>query len=78
MVREKGYIRHLNMGKGYGFIAKEMEDPAAIFFHANALMEAEFKDLREGQTVTFVKVPAPKGTKAIAVRIENNEENENE
>lgn len=55
-----------------------MEDPAAIFFHANALMEAEFKDLREGQTVTFVKVPAPKGTKAIAVRIENNEENENE
>ena len=62
----KGSIVRLQ-DKGFGFIKPESGDKD-VFFHASALVEVSFDDLREGDVVTFEVTEGPKGPAAANVR----------
>jgi len=53
--------------RGFGFITREGEDKD-LFFHTNELIDVEFNDLREGDTVTFEVAEGPKGLNAVKIR----------
>lgn len=61
----KGSIVRLQ-DKGFGFIKPE-DGSKDVFFHASALVEVSFDDLREGDNVTFDVVEGPKGPAAANV-----------
>lgn len=58
----QGVIKRLN-DKGFGFIAVEGE-AKDYFFHASALQNVAFNDLREGDAVTFDAANGEKGPQA--------------
>ena len=62
---QKGTIARL-MDKGFGFIAIEGQDKD-LFFHMNELQNANFDDLREGDTLEFEVVDGEKGKNAVNV-----------
>lgn len=69
----KGKIKKLN-DKGFGFITpdsdgKDAQDTKDLFFHANDCSEGNFKDLHEGDVVTFEVGSSPKGPKATNVML---------
>ncbi len=66
---ECGRIRWL-AAKGYGFIvdADDATEPDT-FFHAGDVGGVKFDDLRPGQLVEFERVASPRGPRAIAVRV---------
>lgn len=62
----QGVIKKLD-DRGFGFITVEgMKD---IFFHANDCPEENFKDMQEGDTVSFETAESDKGPKAINVTL---------
>ncbi|OHA84303.1 MAG: cold-shock protein [Candidatus Yonathbacteria bacterium RIFCSPLOWO2_01_FULL_47_33b] len=61
----KGTIKTLKEN-GFGFITGEGMSKD-LFFHRNALVNVEFNDLREGDTVTFETEDSPKGMNAVNV-----------
>ena len=61
----KGSIVRLQ-DKGFGFIKPE-DGSKDVFFHASALVELSFDDLREGDNVMFEVVEGPKGPAAANV-----------
>ena len=61
----KGSIVRLQ-DKGFGFIKPE-DGSKDVFFHASALVELSFDDLREGDVVMFEVVEGPKGPAAANV-----------
>jgi CspA family cold shock protein len=61
----QGVIKRLN-DKGFGFIAVEGEEKD-YFFHATELTNAEFNDLREGDTLEFEVAQGEKGPQAVNV-----------
>lgn len=63
---QQGTIARLT-DKGFGFIAVEGQEKD-IFFHANELVDIQFDELREGDTVTFEVVDGPKGPAASGVK----------
>ena len=63
----KGSIVRLQ-DKGFGFIKPE-EGDNDVFFHASALVELTFDDLKEGDTVTFDVEEGPKGPAAANVKV---------
>ena len=65
--REKGMVVFLQTLSLYGFIRSEKDD--AVFFHSAGLTEGEFKDLREGNIVDFIRVDTPRGLRAIDVKL---------
>lgn len=66
----KGTIKKLNE-KGFGFITPDGggQNGKDIFFHANDCSEGNFKDLHEGDVVTFETEDSPKGPKATKVML---------
>lgn len=52
--------------RGFGFIARAGEEKD-LFFHSNELKNVEFKDLKEGDKVTFEVVDGPKGPNATNI-----------
>jgi len=52
--------------RGFGFISQEGEEKD-LFFHSNELVGVEFKDLNEGDKVTFEVAEGPKGPNATKV-----------
>jgi CspA family cold shock protein len=62
-----GTIKRLMTDKGFGFVAAE--DGSEYFFHQSACNGMQFRDLREGQRVTFDKGQGPKGPRAENVRL---------
>ena len=61
-----GIIKTLT-DRGFGFIAVEGQDKD-LFFHSKALVDVQFNDLREGDSVTFDAEMSPKGPNAVNVR----------
>lgn len=64
---ESGEIARLMPDKGFGFI--RAEDGRELFFHRSAV-SGSFEQMREGQRVTFVEEPSPKGPRAGNVRLD--------
>ena len=64
----KGVIKRLNE-KGFGFISQENGGDKDLFFHANDCSAGNFKDLHEGDVVTFEVGDSPKGPKAMNVTL---------
>lgn len=52
--------------KGFGFIAVEGREKD-LFFHSNELINVQFDELREGDTVSFEVAESPKGPNAVKV-----------
>lgn len=53
--------------EGYGFI-KPAEGEKDVFFHASALVDIAFDDLKEGDVVTFDVEEGPKGPAAANIQ----------
>ena len=60
--RKQGTVKWFNTEKGYGFILNpEGED---VFVHYRAIQIEGFKNLREGQVVSFLQIKSEKGWQA--------------
>ncbi len=64
----KGIIKKLNE-KGFGFIT--VEGQKDLFFHANDCVEGNFKDMQEGDAVSFEMAQSEKGPNAVKVVLDN-------
>lgn len=67
---ETGTVKWFNSEKGFGFISNEKggED---VFVHFSAIQSNGFRNLDEGQKVTFETEPDPKDrTKLRAVNVQ--------
>ena len=60
-----GTIKKLVADRGFGFIKTERGD---LFFHRSSLLETEFEDLREGDSVEYTEGSGPKGPRAEGVK----------
>lgn len=73
----KGTIKKVDQEKGYGFIT--VEGRKDVFFHANDCSERNFKDMKQGDAVTFETADSDKGPKAVDVALDmgaaNNDDN---
>ncbi|MDP2683992.1 MAG: cold shock domain-containing protein [bacterium] len=63
---QKGTIARLT-DKGFGFIRRDGEEKD-LFFHTNNLVDVEYNDLREGDTMEFDVEQGPKGPNAVNVK----------
>lgn len=61
-----GSVVRLITDKGFGFIKPDDGDKD-VFFHARAVVEPTFDDLREGDKVSFDIEEGPKGPAAVNV-----------
>lgn len=61
----QGKIKKLNEKK-FGFIIPENEEND-LFFHGNDLVNIDFRDLKEGDAVSFDVKDTPKGPAAVNV-----------
>lgn len=66
----QGTVKWFNSQKGYGFIT--MEDGTDIFVHYSGLNMQGFKQLEEGQLVTFDVIDTEKGKQAVNVTVIEN------
>jgi CspA family cold shock protein len=57
-----GKVKWFNTAKGYGFIEREGERD--VFVHYSNISQEGFKDLKQGQMVTFQIVETEKGPQA--------------
>jgi CspA family cold shock protein len=64
-----GRVKWFNTAKGYGFIEREGESD--VFVHYSQIDMDGFKDLKEGQLVSFELVDTSKGLQASNVRAIN-------
>ena len=74
--RKQGTVKWFNTEKGYGFIlSPEGED---VFVHYRAILVDGFKNLREGQEVSYLQVKCEKGWQAAEVELMDAPEVEDE
>lgn len=62
-----GRVKWFNTAKGFGFIEREGESD--VFVHYSSIIMDGFKDLKQGQTVSFELVDTSKGLQAANVRM---------
>ncbi|WP_407268644.1 cold-shock protein [Radiobacillus sp. PE A8.2] len=62
---QNGVVKWFNAEKGYGFI--QMEDGKDVFVHYSAINEEGFKNLEEGQQVSFEVIDGDRGPQAANV-----------
>lgn len=61
-----GTVKWFNTNKGFGFILSD--DGKDVFVHYSDIINDGFKNLSEGDTVTYKIVETGKGKRAIDVR----------
>ncbi|MFA5792691.1 MAG: cold shock domain-containing protein [Candidatus Gracilibacteria bacterium] len=69
----KGIIKKLDE-RGFGFIT--LAGQKDIFFHANDCTNSNFKDMKEGDSVSFETASSDKGPKAVNVVLDNGMDDE--
>jgi CspA family cold shock protein len=63
-----GTVSWFNEGKGFGFIRFEQDGKVGdAFAHYSSIITDGFKNLKEGQKVTFQLVDGPKGPQACSI-----------
>ncbi len=62
-----GTVKWFNAEKGYGFITPD-DGTADVFAHFSAVEGSGYRELIEGQKVSFVSEQGPKGLQAKTVR----------
>ncbi|UGT40435.1 cold shock domain-containing protein [Nocardia yamanashiensis] len=62
----QGTVKWFNAEKGYGFIARE--DGPDVFVHYSEIEGNGYRQLEEGQSVSFEITEGKKGPQAAAVR----------
>lgn len=65
---EHGTVKWFNTEKGYGFIERDSGED--VFVHYSAILGEGFKNLEEGQRVTFEVTQGQKGPQASNVSIQ--------
>jgi CspA family cold shock protein len=65
--RMKGTVKWFSRVKGYGFIAPE-DGGKEIFVHFSGIEGEGYRNLEEGQQVTYRVEDTPKGPQAVSVR----------
>jgi CspA family cold shock protein len=73
---QKGVIRRLTKGRGFGFI--EVNKEQNLFFHRDDVEGVPFDLLREGQSVGFEVGLGPKGLRATKVKVIEPDERKSE
>ncbi len=63
----RGTVKWFDSNKGFGFIVSEEGED--IFVHHSDILQEGFKNLEDGQEVTFEKVQGEKGFQATEVKI---------
>ncbi|HLP48301.1 MAG TPA: cold-shock protein [Candidatus Deferrimicrobium sp.] len=63
----KGKVKWFDTKKGFGFI--QSEDGNDVFVHYTSILSEGFKNLEQGQEVTFELTEGKKGPQADSVRI---------
>ncbi len=72
----KGVIKKVNQDNGYGFI--KIEGGKDVFFHANDCSARNFKEMKEGDMVSFETEDSAKGPKAVNVTLDSGSANNND
>jgi CspA family cold shock protein len=62
-----GTVKWFNAAKGYGFITPD-DGSADVFAHFSAVEGSGYRELIEGQKVSFESEQGPKGPQAKSVR----------
>lgn len=70
--RKTGTVKWFSRVKGYGFIAPD-DASKEIFVHFSGIEGEGYRNLEEGQQVTFVVEDSPKGPQAVSVRARQTE-----
>jgi CspA family cold shock protein len=65
--RMQGTVKWFSRVKGYGFIAPD-DGGKEIFVHFSGIEGEGYRNLEEGQKVTYTVEDTPKGPQAVAVR----------
>jgi CspA family cold shock protein len=68
--RKSGAVKWFSRVKGYGFITPDGETKE-IFVHFSGIEGEGYRNLEEGQRVSFAVEDTPKGPQAVAVRAED-------
>ncbi|MGN8121457.1 cold-shock protein [Pseudomonas sp. 22082] len=66
--RQSGTVKWFSETKGFGWIAPQ-DGSDDLFVHYTAIQTDGFRNLTEGQTVTFVAVKGQKGMQADQVQV---------
>ena len=62
----RGTVKWFNTNKGFGFILTE--DAREVFVHYTDIQSEGFKNLSEGEKVSFKVIDSGKGLRAVEVR----------
>jgi cold shock protein len=63
----KGTVKWFDSVKGYGFILSE--EGQDVFVHHKDILQEGFKNLEQGEAVTFEKVQGDRGPQATKVKV---------
>ncbi|MDR3491559.1 MAG: cold shock domain-containing protein [Gammaproteobacteria bacterium] len=67
---QKGIVKRFNKIKGYGFIAPEEEgNTGEVFVHFSEVLTEGYKELKEGQQVSYTLAQGERGEFATQVNI---------
>ena len=66
--RRTGSVKWFSRAKGYGFIAPDDQEKE-IFVHCSGIEAEGYRNLEQGQRVTFEVEDTPKGPQAIHVSV---------
>lgn len=69
--RRRGSVKWFNTEKGFGFIIDDDEPGEDVFVHYRSIQIDGFKNLQEGQRVSYLRVKGQKGWQAAETHPES-------